>query len=586
MMNRFKILFLSIIALFPFADTLFAGSGEHNELSWGWIVIGLFGGLAIFIFGMEMMSEGMKKSAGGKMRAILAALTKNPVIGLFVGAFVTMVIQSSSATTVMLVSFVQAELMGFAQAIGVILGANIGTTITAQLIAFKLTDYALLMIITGFSMRMFGKTNNAKFIGEAILGFGFLFYGMKLMGDSMKPLRTYQVFIDMMQGLENPLLAILVGTVFTGIIQSSSAFTGIVIVLAQQNMITLEAGIPMIIGANIGTCITAGLASIGTVRDAKRVAVAHVIFNTVGAIIFLFWIPTFADIVRTIASKFDSDTARQIANAHTFFNVSLALIFLPFATMFAKLVKKILPDKPEEKDIEPVIRHLDKSMISTPALALDSARSEISRMARILGGMLKAIIAPFASKEPWLDERYPHLSTLEAIEVREKKINFLETNIVDYLFQITRQELSDEQANEVYGMISTVRDMESIGNIIHNKMIPMINLKDAMEKDFSKKGRRELLAYHESICKQISRLEHTYAEIDPEIARKTIIMEEKYLDLLSQYRSELLTRLTKEQKQPLKTHRVYWELMDLLKQINVFTDNISKTILTSFGKFR
>jgi len=434
------------------------------------------------------------------------------------------VIQSSSATTVMLISFVQAELMGFAQAIGVILGANIGTTITAQLIAFKLTDYALLMIITGFLMRFLAKNDNIRFTGEAILGFGFLFFGMKLMGDAMKPLRTYQEFIDVMQGLENPLLAVLVGAVFTGIIQSSSAFTGIVIVLAQQQMITLEAGIPMIIGANIGTCVTAGLASIGTARDAKRVAVVHVIFNTLGAALFIFWIPAFADIIRAIAAKFNSDTARQIANAHTFFNVSLGLIFLPFATIIARLVHRILPDKVEEKGLEPATRHLDKSMIATPVLAIDSARSEISRTAQILGRMLDAIIVPFTSNEPWLDERYPQLSLLETIEEREKKLDFLETKIVDYLLQITRQELSEDQAIEVYGMISIVKDMESIGGIIHNKMIPLIDKKAGLDKDFSKKGKNELVTYHKNICKQIYRLEHTFAEIDPELARKTVLM--------------------------------------------------------------
>lgn len=579
--KQITLIFSIIFASFFFANTLFASGSKPGGFSWGFLIIGLFGGLAIFIFGMEMMSEGMKKSAGGKMRAILAALTKNPVIGLFVGAFVTMVIQSSSATTVMMVSFVQAELMGFSQAIGVILGANIGTTITAQLIAFKLTDYALLMIITGFSMRMLAKNDNIRFTGEAILGFGFLFFGMKLMGDSMKPLRTYQGFIDIMKGLENPLLALLVGAVFTGIIQSSSAFTGIVIVLAQQQMITLEAGIPMILGANIGTCVTAGLASIGTARDAKRVAIAHVIFNTCGAVLFLFWVPAFADIIRAIAVKFNSDTARQIANAHTFFNVSLALIFLPFATILARLVYRILPYKVEEKGVEPAIRHLDKSMISTPVLAIDSARSEISRMAQILGRMLDAIIVPFTSKDPWLDERYPQLSLLETIEEREKKLDFLETKIVDYLLQVARQELPEEHAIEVYGMISIVKDMEGIGDIIHNKMVPLIDIKEALDKDFSKKGKNELITYHENICKQIKRLAHTFAEINPEMARKIVLMEKKYLDLLSQYQSEFLTRLTREYKQPMKTHRVYWDLMDQLKQINVFTDNIAKTLLTS-----
>jgi phosphate:Na+ symporter len=578
--KQIKLLFIFFIASLFFANTLFAG-GSPVEISWGFLIIGLFGGLAIFIFGMEMMSEGMKKSAGNKMRAILGALTKNRVIALIVGAFVTMVIQSSSATTVMLISFVQAELMGFAQAIGVILGANIGTTITAQLIAFKLTDYALLMIITGFLMRFLAKNDNIRFTGEAILGFGFLFFGMKLMGDSMQPLRTYQGFIDIMKGLENPLLAVLVGSVFTGIIQSSSAFTGIVIVLAQQQMITLEAGIPMILGANIGTCITAGLASIGTARDAKRVAIAHVIFNTLGAALFIFWIPAFADIIRAIANIFNSDTARQIANAHSLFNVTMALIFLPFATLLAKLVLRILPDKVEEKDLDPAPRHLDMSMIPTPVLAIDSARSEISRMAKILGRMFDAIIIPFTSNEPWLDERYPQLSLLETIKEREKKLDFLEIKIVDYLLQITRQELSEDQAIEVYGMLSIAKDIESIGDIINNRMVPLIDRKEALDKDFSKRGKKELEAYHENICKQLKRLEHTFAEIDPEIARKTVLMEEKYIDLLSQYQSELLTRLTKEQEQPMKTHRVYWDLMDLLKQINVFTGNIAKTILTS-----
>ena len=578
--KQIKLLFLFFIAALFFAKTLFAGGGPV-EISWGFLIIGLFGGLALFLFGMEIMSEGMKKSAGSKMRAILGALTKNRVIALIVGAFVTMVIQSSSATTVMLVSFVQAELMGFTQAVGVILGANIGTTITAQLIAFKLTDYALLMIISGFLIRSFAKNDNVRFAGEAILGFGILFFGMKMMGDSMKPLRTYQGFIDLMKRLENPLLAVLVSMLITEIIQSSSAFTGIVIVMAQQQMITLEAGIPMILGTNIGTCITAILASLRTARDAKRVAIAHVTFNIVGALFFLLWIPAFVDIIRAIANIFNSDTARQIANAHTLFNVTMALIFLPFATVFAKLVYRILPDKVEEKGLEPTPRHLDMSMISTPVLAIDSARSEISRMAKILGRMLDAIIIPFTSNEPWLDERYPQLSLLETIEEREKKLDFLETKIVDYLLQVTRQELSEDQAIEVYGMISIAKDIESIGDIINNKMVPLIDRKEALDKDFSKRGKKDLKAFHENICKQLKRLEHTFAEIDPEIARKTVLMEEKYIDLLSQYQSELLTRITKEQKQPMKTHRVYWDLMDLLKQINVFTGNIAKTILTS-----
>jgi len=229
-----KVLSLTLFFVVILAKPVLASGETSSKISWGFLVIGLFGGLAFFLYGMEKMSEGMKKSAGNKMRSILGALTKNRVIGLVVGAFVTMVVQSSSATTVMLVSFVQADLMTFAQSLGVILGADIGTTITAQLIAFKLTDYALLMIAMGFSLRMFGKNDNLKNIGEVLLGFGILFYGMKLMSDAMSPLRTWPEFINIMKGLENPFLGLLIGAAFTALIQSSSAFTGIVIVLAQQ----------------------------------------------------------------------------------------------------------------------------------------------------------------------------------------------------------------------------------------------------------------------------------------------------------------------------------------------------------------
>jgi phosphate:Na+ symporter len=392
-----KILLLTVIFSVLFSNTLFAGGSSRQEISWGFLIIGLFGGLALFLYGMEKMSEGMKKSAGHKMRSILGTLTNNRVIGLLVGAFVTMVIQSSSATTVMLVSFVQAELMSFVQSLGVILGADIGTTITAQLIAFKLTDYALLMIVIGFGMRMIAKKDNIKHFGEVILGFGILFFGMKLMSDAMKPLRTYQEFIDLLKGLENPLLGLLVGTIFTALIQSSSAFTGVIIVLAQQGLITLEAGIPMVFGANIGTCITAGLACIGTTREAKRVALAHVLFKIAGVALFIFWIPAFADMIRAIAAQFGSGVARQIANAHTIFNVSLGLIFLPFTAIFAGVILKIFPDRKELKGVIPVTWHLDDSMIATPEFAIGLARTEISRMAKILGRMLRAIIIPFMS---------------------------------------------------------------------------------------------------------------------------------------------------------------------------------------------
>jgi len=587
-----------------FINVIVASSTQSDEISWGFMIIGLFGGLAIFLYGMEKMSEGMKKAAGNKMRSILAALTNNRLIGFVVGAFVTMVIQSSSATTVMLVSFVQADLMSFAQSLGVILGADIGTTITAQLIAFKLTDYALLMIAIGFGLRMFGKSDKLRNTGDIFLGFGLLFFGMKLMGDAMKPLRTYPGFINLMNGLENPLLGLLIGTVFTALIQSSSAFTGIVIVMAQQGLLTLEAGIPLVFGANIGTCITAGLASIGTSREAKRVAMAHVLFKVGGVILFIFWIPTFASLIQAIAQKFGSDTARQIANAHTIFNVSLGLFFLPFTVIFARLLLRILPEEKAVKGVIPVTWHLDESMIETPEFAINLARTEISRMSKLLGRMLRAIIIPFMSdaeliskdvkrKEeahllvqeiPTQDEIFPELTLMEGIDMREEKIDFLDERIVEYLIQVARQELSDEQATEVYSMISIANDLESIGDIIHRNMVPLIDKKKELSFDFSVEGKEELMIYHVKVCKQISRLKEAFSEHNMETAQRIMKKEGKYLNLESQYRLKHLHRLHQKRKESLETHEIHMELMDIFKQINVYTANIAKTYLDTMGK--
>jgi len=574
---------LILFTIFP-AHALMAGDQTPPTISWGFLIIGLLGGLALFLYGMDKMSEGMKKTAGNQMRNILAALTKNRVIALLVGAFVTMVIQSSSATTVMLVSFVQAGLMSFSQTLGVILGADIGTTVTAQLIAFKLTDYALLMISVGFGLRMCSKSENIKNIGEVILGFGILFFGMKLMSDTMKPLRDYPDFINLLKGLENPMLGLLVGAAFTALIQSSSAFTGILIVLAQQNLITLEAGIPMIFGANLGTCITAALATIGTSREAKRVALAHIFFKLAGVALFFFWIPQFADLIQFLAEKFQSGAARQIANAHTIFNVGLALLFLPCTSFFGDLILRILPDKKEDNNLKPATWHLDEDKITSPAIAIDLARTEISCMANLLGRMQRAIIVPFLSNEPRRDEFYPRLSLVEGIDMREQKVNFLQEKITYYLLKVSKQELSDEQSQEVFGMISIVKDMESLGDLIHRNMIPMIPKKQNLESDFSHEGKEELLIYHEKVCNQIHLLKEALAERSPEKAQEIMASEKKYLDLESQYRIRHLERLRHERRESLETHSVHLELMDLMKQIIVYSSNIAKTFIGSCGQ--
>lgn len=604
-LNSFKKFLLPCIGLagllVVFAqESLSAGQAPQSQSpAWFAISIGLAGGLAFFLYGMEKMSEGMKNTAGSQMRTILATLTKNRFIALIVGAFVTMVIQSSSATTVMLVSFVQAGLLNLTQCMGVILGADIGTTVTAQMIAFKLTDYALLMVAGGFVLKLFGNAKKTKDIGDIILGFGILFFGMKLMGEVMEPLRTYAPFIDLMKNMENPLMGIIVGAAFTAVVQSSSATTGILIVLAQQGLLTLEGGIPILFGANIGTCVTAALACIGASREAKRVAIAHIIFKIAGVCLFILWIPQFAAFVESISGHFDTGTARHIANAHTIFNLSLGLFFLPFTSVFAKFIYRLFPEKEQPRSRQLAVFHIDDSMLETPSIAIDLARLEISRMAKLLGRMLNAIIIPFVSDKryiaknasvdedtqlllqeiPTRDAIHPDLSLSEGIDMREEKIDFLSENLNLYLTRIARRNINKEEAKEIFGMVSIVKDMESIGDIIHRNIVPLIDKKKALHYDFCEEGKEELLIYQSKVVKQIEILRQAFATLDLEAAKIIMNKERKYLDLESRYRASHLERIIAQKHESIATSEIHMELMDLMKQILLYSSNIAKTYI-------
>lgn len=319
------------------------------------IGLGLLGGLAIFLYGMKMMSGSLQEAAGERMRSILAAVTKNPLLGVLAGAFATAVLQSSSATTVMVIGFVSARLMGLRQAIPIVMGANIGTTITAQIIAFKLSDYIMLFVVVGFLVMTAAKQERAKQVGKAIFGFGLLFVGIETMGGVMKPLAENPVFTDMIAQVAGvPVLGVVVGTVMTLIVQSSSATIAVLQNFASQagpdgaSIIGLEGAIPILLGDNLGTTVTALLAAIGQSRDAKRVALAHCIFNLSGCLLFVGLTGPFAGLVAAIppAGEGVEVIARQIANAHTCFNVIMTLIWLPLVPLMVKLVMLILPERP------------------------------------------------------------------------------------------------------------------------------------------------------------------------------------------------------------------------------------------------
>lgn len=544
------------------------------------LIIGLLGGLGLFLLGMEMMSEGMKKSAGDKMRTILGSLTSNRLIALGLGTFVTMIIQSSSATSVMLVGFVNSKLMKFRRTIGIILGANIGTTITAQLIAFKLTDYSLLMIAIGFGFMYFSKKQAYKFLGEAILGFGILFFGMHIMSEAMYPMRTFTPFIDLLQVLENPLLGILVGMIFTALLQSSSAFIGITIVLATQGLISLEAAIPLLLGSNIGTAITAFLASIKASKEAKKVAMANAFINLFGMLLLVLWIPAFANIIVEISPKsslpVDDPQAmaetipRQIANAHTIFNVMMAVIILPFTNLLAKLIDKILPEKelPEEEKMKTM--YLDENLVSTPSLGMNLAKQEALRIGTITQDMLSDAILPFLTKQPHV---------LDDLSQKEKQVDFLAEEVNAYLMRISRQGVSSERTDEAFQIMYTVKELEEIADIIGNLLVSRAGTWIAGEVDFSKQGKKELIEYHVLTQKQLARAMDVFRDVNLEKAKRMKAKHKKYRSIASDLEKQHYERMRDTEKKLESSGDSHMELMTRLRTITHHSTNIARIML-------
>ena len=558
--------------------TLFAAPDENSkEISIFLIATGLLGGMGMFLYGMEMMSDGMKMTAGNSMRMILEKLTSNKFLSVFVGAFVTMVIQSSSATTVMLVSFVNSGLLNFSQALGVILGSNIGSTVTAQIVAFKVTDYALILIAAGSLMSLFSKKETVKNLGYVILGFGLLFYGMKVMSDTMKPLRSDPTFNSILTSFENRYLGILAGAVFTALVQSSSATTGILITLASGGSITLEAGIPLIFGANIGTCVTALLAGLNASRDAKRVAIGHVTFNVIGVLLFCFWIPTFSEMV----AQTSSNIPRQIANAHTFFNIFASIIFIPFTGYIAKTIIRYFPDKTEQRDIEkPAVLHLDDNLLDQPEAAINSAQAEISGVVGLMERVVGTLVRPFFNDQEQADIENSELDLKTGLNQRLEKITFLNEKISEYLLITSRGDLNSDQSREVFSLLSTVNYLQSMNNIVNLRFERLLDNKKNADGNFSQEGQDEISDYHTKLVKQVKRLNKFFTKFDRAKAEKIMTKGQQYKDIEEKYRLEHFQRVSGDIAESVATHQLHMDIMDMLKQMNIFIELIASTLLS------
>lgn len=508
------------------------------------ITFGLLGGLAIFIFGMNMMSESLQKAAGEKMKKILGILTVNPVMGVLAGTIATAVMQSSSATTVMVIGFVSAGLMTLKQGISVILGANIGTTMTAQLLAFNISDYIFVIIFVGFIVSFAFKSEKIKSIGQTIFAFGLLFEGIQIMSSVMKPLAASPVFINMIDHVSGmPVLGVLVGTLMTLVVQSSSATIAVLQNFAAQagpdgvsSIIGLAGAIPVLLGDNIGTTITALLACIGQSRDAKRTALAHCTFNITGAFLFIWFVKPYAHFIQAISTKGPEVEviARQIANAHTIFNITMTLIWLPLIWLLVKIVVKILPYKEKNSKQKEVPVFLDPRLISQPAAAMEMVAREVLRCS----GMVEQMIHRLNHAIERQDLRRVDSILRQAVVVRK-----LYDNIVSYLSSLfSSGSMTEEQATQTAGMMYILSDIERTDALCTEAT-------ESLQSILEKKHKLSPEAV-EDLCRGLQIIEDMYQNVlevirtgNGEDARKIVHKKDNVLDLTLKLRKNHMKRV-------------------------------------------
>ncbi len=543
------------------------------------IIITCLGGLAVFIFGMNMMSDGLQKSAGDKMRNILALLTRNPIIGVLAGALATAVLQSSSATTVMVIGFVSAGLMKLPQAISVIMGANIGTTITAQLIAFKIGDYAWAIVFIGFVMYFFlVRFEKVKDIGQVLFGFGLLFIGINTMGDVMKPLAELPVFVDMMQQVQDvPILGVAVGTLMTVLVQSSSATIAVLQNLASTagpdgvtSILGLEGAIPILFGDNIGTTITALLASIGQSINAKRTALSHVIFNLTGTLLFIWFIPQIVQFVTFISPSGPEleVIARQIANTHTFFNITITVLWLPFIFVLVKIVTKLIPGKDLEKlPSEPA--YLDFHVVDRPTFALHLAFKEIFRIGEIAERMVRRSRQALLEKDE---------SAIKEVFEDEDNLNILQKKTADYLAAILATDNTTEtQKERISGMLHIVSDIEHIGDSCEN-LVELAQERTKEKYDLSNKACAEIYECYDLGLKMVTESLVALETGNEDIAFRVKSYEKEMDKMEEDLRKQHMKRVNDNICAPAATV-IYTEIIHNIENIGDYCENIADAVI-------
>ncbi len=519
------------------------------------LLVILFGGMALLLYGMQLTGEGLQRAAGARLRQILTHMTSNRVMAALTGAGVTALIQSSTATTVMLIGFVQAGLLTLHQAMGIILGADVGTTFTVQLLAFKIYDYALLLVGLGFGVLFFAKRRLFKDLGQAVLGFGLIFLGLKLMIEGMEPLKDNAVVAQVLLAFaENPILGIAAAAVFAAVVASSAATIGLAIALAAHGLLPLAGAVSLVLGANIGTCATALAASMGSTTEAKRVAVAHIGFKLLGAAVVLPFLGPFVRLSEWSAA----DLGRQIANAHTFFNVGISLLFLPFQGLAARLIQAAVPDRPEE-EARFRTRYLDERFAEQTSLAIGQAQREALRMGDIVQSMLRDAAAVFRTGSQEL---------LEDVERRDDQLDYLEREIKLYLTRLGKQTMTEDLSRREIALLGFIGNMENIGDIIDKNLMELARKKLYQGRRFSEPGEAELMDFHGHVSKNLERAIVAFATGDRALAQEVLEQRAVIRQRERELRQSHLDRLRAGLAESVETSEIHLDVLTNLKRIN------------------
>jgi len=550
---------------------------DEVSLPWFMLSMGLFGGLALFLFGLDQLSEGLKHVAGDRLKTLLTRLTSNRFLGVLTGALVTGVLNSSSVTTVLVVGFVTAGIMSLSQSIAVIMGANIGSTVTAQLLAFNVSAYALLPVAVGFFLWFAARRGSTRYWGMMLMGVGLVFYGMGVMGDAMKPLRAYEPFVQALTMMERPLYGIIAGMVFTALIQSSAATVGLAIAMASEGLLTLDAGIALALGANIGTCATALLASLGKPVEAVRAATVHITFNILGVLLWLPFIGVLAKLAVFVspsspnlegAARLAAEVPRQIANANTLFNLLNTAFFIGFIGWFAQITTRLVPDRKRPQDeVRP--KYLDPAVLDVPAVALEQVRQELGHVGERLQAMLHIFGRGAESGDP---------SVLATLATHRTDLATLDDAILEFLSRLRERTMTATDSRTQSDLMTAAVQFQAIGDLIGDDLAgaaetalarPRLaaKLTHAATSDLYKAVQRALALVTEAVRRQDAGPARELEGMSPQIRR-----------LADEVMARLVEGWTAGGPESVEDLRLQTALVDSVRQIFTLAKRVSRTV--------